>query len=222
MKRKSTIIFDFDLTLADATKGIYICMNQAFISSGYPVADFEAVKKTIGYTLPVSFQMLTGNYDLDDAQQFTSVYVALADKMMNENTYIYPEVFEILPLLKSKGFRTAIVSTKYRYRIEEILKRDNLEDYVNFIIGGEDVTAHKPDPEGLLKAIEKLKVKENEVLYIGDSIVDAEAAQAAGISFCAVLTGTTSLEAFKHKQANYIIQNLNELINIFDLNNKLH
>jgi phosphoglycolate phosphatase len=60
-----------------------------------------------------------------------------------------------------------------------------------------DVTKVKPDPEGLLLAVEKLGVKTEDVLYIGDSYVDAMAAEAAGMKFAGVLTGTTTREEFE-------------------------
>ncbi len=59
------------------------------------------------------------------------------------------------------------------------------------IVGGEDVTCEKPDPEGLLKAVETLGRDKQDVLYVGDSLVDAKTAQSAGVDFAAVLTGTT-------------------------------
>jgi phosphoglycolate phosphatase len=211
------IIFDFDLTLADATKGIYQCMNHALEHYGYPLASDETIKKTIGHAIPESFKMLTGNHDPQTAKDFMTVFVAKADEIMNKNTFVYPYVYEILPQIKKMGIQTAIVSTKYRYRINGILERENLSKYIDYVVGGEDVKLPKPYPEGLFIAIDKLEVSKKDVLYIGDSIVDAEAAQNADIKFCAVLTGTTTREEFNHLETNYIIDHLNELDTILHL-----
>jgi phosphoglycolate phosphatase len=205
------LIFDFDLTLADATQGIYQCMNHALNFFGYNHADFETVKRTIGYTLPVSFQMLTGNNDPEASEKFVEEYVAHADIVMNINTFVYPSVFNIMPKIKQQGLQTAIVSTKYRYRIAEILKRDKLEEYFNCVIGGEDVKNHKPAPEGLFIAVEKLGLNKSETLYIGDSLVDAQAAKNAGIRFCAVLSGTTTADEFKKVKVEHIVENLEDV-----------
>jgi phosphoglycolate phosphatase len=213
----NAIIFDFDLTIADATEGIYQCMNHALVLFGYPAATDKTIKKTIGHSIPESFKMLTGNEDPVIAKDFMAVFVAKADEIMNENTYVYSYVYEILPEIKSMGIKTAIVSTKYRYRINGILERENLNQYINYVIGGEDVKIHKPNPEGLLIALEKLDIPKSEVLYVGDSIVDAEAAQNAGIKFCAVLTGTTTRAEFNQFKTNYIIDQLNELNSILHL-----
>jgi phosphoglycolate phosphatase len=211
------IIFDFDLTLADATKGIYQCMNHALSHFGYPMASDETIKKTIGHPISESFKMLTGNHNPETAKDFMSVFVAKADEIMNKNTFVYPHVYQILPQIKNMGINTAIVSTKYRYRINGILERENLDKFIDYVVGGEDVKSYKPNPEGLFIAIEKLGVSKKEVLYIGDSIVDAEAAQNADVKFCAVLTGSSTREEFNQLKTNYIINQLNELDTILHL-----
>lgn len=64
------------------------------------------------------------------------------------------------------------------------------------IVGAEDVKVEKPNPEGLIFAISHLQTECSEVLYVGDSIVDAKTAKNAVVSFAGVLTGTTTREDF--------------------------
>ena len=95
-----------------------------------------------------------------------------------------------------------IVSTKFRYRILDLFEKTGHNGLVDFIVGGEDVKAAKPDPEGLLLAIGRASGGgKSEVLYVGDSVVDAATAQAAGTDFAGVLHGMTTreeLEAYPH------------------------
>lgn len=58
-------------------------------------------------------------------------------------------------------------------------------------MGGRDVKRNKPDPEGLHLAMTKLGLKPEQVLFCGDTVIDAQAAKSAGVDFCAVLNGTT-------------------------------
>ena len=104
-----------------------------------------------------------------------------------------------------------IVSTKTRRRIVSILQREDLEGHFGVIIGGGEVSVHKPDPSGLLLAAEQLGCAPPEVLYVGDSVIDAEAAQRGGMSFVAVLSGVTPKEAFKGYATVAIIGTLSEL-----------
>ena len=69
------------------------------------------------------------------------------------------------------------------------------------VLGSYDVTRHKPHPEGILKALERMGVSKEEFLYCGDTVLDAEAAQRAGVDFAAVLNGTTPGEAFRRGPA---------------------
>ncbi len=70
-------------------------------------------------------------------------------------------------------------------------------ELVDFIVGGEDVRIAKPAPEGLLCAVSRAVCDKSEVLYLGDSVVDAETAQAAGVDFAGVLHGMTTREALE-------------------------
>lgn len=124
------------------------------------------------------------------------------------------EVYEDAPLvirkLKTKAISLGIVSTKYRYRIENILHKIGLLEQFDIIVGGEDVEKHKPDPEGLLMAINALG-SPSPCLYVGDSISDAEAGRRAGIPFVTVLSGVTPKKAFSMYPVYNFIDNLKEL-----------
>ena len=115
---------------------------------------------------------------------------------MVDGTVVFPEVADTLDALSRDGASLGIVSTKYRHRIQAILGRDNLLDLFDLIVGGEDVPVHKPDPGGLLAAVERFDVSPTTVLYIGDSATDAETARRAGTPFAAVLTGVTPPDVF--------------------------
>ena len=69
----------------------------------------------------------------------------------------------------------------------------------------------KPDPEGLLWTVKHLHVEKEEVLYVGDSLVDAKTAENADIAFAAVLTGTTTKEEFHKHDLVYIGQGIKEV-----------
>jgi phosphoglycolate phosphatase len=107
--------------------------------------------------------------------------------------------------LKERGMRLGIVSTKYRRRIEKILDRDGLLSSFDTIIGGDDVTRHKLDPQPIHMALASLGVPVDKAVYVGDSLPDAQAAQAAGVRFVAALSGTTELHEFEeYAMAGYV------------------
>ena len=194
MKTYQTYLFDFDYTLADSSRGIVICFRNVLERHGFHQIDDHTIKRTIGKTLPESFSILTGITDTDILEAFRKEYVKEADQHMTVNTRLFPETGKVLHSLKNNGATIGIISTKYRYRIWELMSQYLSEDFLDIVVGGEDVSCPKPDPEGLRHALSVLGVSPQEVLYVGDSIVDAETARAAGVDFAGVLHGMTTRE----------------------------
>ena len=200
-KNYKAYLFDFDYTLADSSKGIVMCFRKVLENNGHFGISDEEIKRTIGKTLEESFSIMTGITDKETLTAYRKEYVAQADVHMTANTFLFPETIKVLSKLKNTGAYIGIISTKYRYRIMELLGKKLPEDFLDIIIGGEDVKQAKPSPEGLNLAIEKLGVKKEEVMYLGDSTVDAETAKNAGVDFIGVLHGMTTkeeLQAYPH------------------------
>ena len=190
------VIFDFDFTLADSSVGITECANSALVRLGFPALSHERVRRTIGLSLPDTFAALTGITDETLASSFASHFVQRADEVMESLTRLYDAVPQTIGLLRHVGVALGIVSTKPRYRIENILKQHGLADPFDVIVGCEDVAQPKPDPAGLLQALALLGARRGEAVYVGDHVVDAEAASRAGIPFIGVLSGTCGREDF--------------------------
>jgi phosphoglycolate phosphatase len=207
----NTIIFDFDYTLADATIGIVSSFNHAFNKLDIPAHDIESIKKTVGLPIDEAFIQLTNYKNEVLIDCFRNLFREKADEVMSKNTVLYDDTISTLQKLKHNGFTTGIVTTKYRYRIVETLNTHGISDLVDIIVGGEDVKVPKPSPEGLLLAISCLNSQLNNVLYIGDSLIDAKTALAANVDFAAVTTGTTSENDFTQYPCIKVSKNLSEL-----------
>ncbi|MCL2819692.1 MAG: HAD family hydrolase [Oscillospiraceae bacterium] len=211
MKYK-TFIFDFDYTLCDATVGIVACVNYALGQLGLGEKSCDAIKRTVGMTLSDMFFTLTKVSDERATKQFFAYFMNKADDIMTASTVLIPDSIDTLTRLKQKGCNTAIVTTKVRYRVEEILRKYKITDLIDIVIGLEDVTEPKPSPEGLLKAIDFFGVDKETVLFTGDSLIDANTANNANVDFAAVLTGTTAKDAFFTLPFKYIENTLTEII----------
>ena len=207
----STYIFDFDYTLADATEGIVSSFNYAFRTMGMEERPTNAIRKTVGLSLAESFRILGGGDDEAESERFTGLFKIKADEVMAQSAELFPDTIAILTELKLQGAGTAIVTSKFHYRIDDILGMHKIPHLIDCIVGIDDVKAHKPDPEGILKAVSQLGEDISRVLYIGDTLVDAQAAAAAGTDFAAVTTGTTTAEEFTALPNVAIAANLTEL-----------
>lgn len=99
-------------------------------------------------------------------------------------------------------------------RIDKILEHLNCRKYVDYIIGYENVTTHKPNPEGLLKSLEYFNCNKEDVLYVGDSYIDAKAAENGHIDFIGVTTGTTTQKDFNEYNNIKIVDNLSDILEV--------
>lgn len=212
MKYKA-VIFDFDYTLGDCTEGIEASVNHGLKKLGYEAGELEDIRKTIGLSLKETFSCLTGSRDQEEAQRFSVCFKEKSDQVMVDRTRLYPAVRPVFEELRRQGRRIGIVTTKYHYRIDQILDKFQIAGLVDVIVGAEDVKAEKPCPEGLLYAMEQLGADRSEVLYTGDSVVDAKTAAAAAVDFAGVLTGTTSFREFEPFDHICIVSDLAELMN---------
>lgn len=192
MKYKG-VIFDFDLTLADSTKGILICYKETLKHFGFSVPSDEEIFNTIGKTIEDSLEILTGQ-KLDNVIEMRKYYVSVADGEMTKNTVFYPNSIAVLQVLKTAGLKIGIVSNKYKYRIEEAFEQKAGSFPIDEIIGREFEGNAKPDPSSLLTMINLLNLEKEDVLYVGDSFIDAQTAKNASVDFAGVTTGSSSKE----------------------------
>ena len=189
-------IFDFDYTLGDSTEGIVQSVLFALSKLKEEPRTTEEIRKTIGLSLKETYFALADSKDEEKAELFAAYFKQKADEVMVASTQIYKPVKEVITFLRETGCKIGIVTTKYHYRIDAILSKFDMNDMVDIIVGGDDVKTPKPDPEGLLYAIGQLQLEKNDILYVGDSVVDAKTASGAEVNFGGVLTGTTTEEDF--------------------------
>lgn len=196
------VLFDFDYTLGDSTAAILDCTRYAMAKLGLPAPADDEIRRAIGLSTPDMYYRFTGAAEADrEAEQerayaFRRHYHERADEIMVDLAYVYPPVPEVANALVKQGLKLGVVTSKHRFRIDSIFARDGLAHLFTVVVGSEDVARPKPAPDALLLALKLLPAERDEVLYVGDSEVDAMAARDAGVRFAAVLTGTTPAEVF--------------------------
>jgi len=205
------VVFDFDYTLADSSRGAIDCINFALAEMGLAQVSAEAACRTIGLSLHETFLTLGEHHEPRRCDEFHQLFVRRAEEVMSKLTVLYDTVPPMVEALREGGLKLAIVSTKYRRRISEVLRREALLHGFEVVIGGEDVEEHKPHPQGLFEAIEKLECSPESVVYVGDSVVDAELAKRAGVPLIVVLSGVTPRTQFDTYEPLAVLENVSHL-----------
>lgn len=205
------IVFDFDYTLGDSTEAIVISINYALEKLGYPAKNTEEISKTIGMPIKEIYTVLTEIDSEEKLPLFDKYFVEKIEAIVADHSELYRDTKNVLQNLKERGYKIAIVTTKRHNQVCQILEKYDAMDLFDMIVGSDDVQAEKPAPKGLLKVMEDFNLKKEEVLYIGDSVVDAVTAINARVKFAAVLTGTTGREAHEKYKHEIITANLEEV-----------
>lgn len=187
------VIFDCDGVLFDSTEANRTYYNRVLAHMKRPEMTEDQFKYTHMHTSDESIRFLFA----DDPVAFEKA-MAFARNLAYADLFgslkIEPYLKPLLAKLKN-GFRRSIVTNRTN-SMPGLLETFGLERDFDFVITALDVERPKPDPEGLLKVLDRFKLSPEAALYIGDTLVDSQAAAAAGIPFAAY--GDPSLPAQYH------------------------
>ncbi len=212
------ILFDFDYTLADSSEGILASVNHALEREGCPPADAETVRRMIGHSLEETFGQFIDPRRTDCIARCKDWFMQYADTgEMVRQTVILPDVPQTLDRLRRSGYAMGIVSTKRRSTIADTLAVHDLGGYFRVIVGYEDVERLKPDPEGLFKALQALGGTVSDTVYVGDSLIDIQAARNAGLRIIALATGRTTYETLLAHAPDRTVRSFAELQEVLQL-----
>lgn len=211
MKPYKAIVFDFDMTLADSSRVIVSLLNQVAGEFGYAQKTYEETLPVVGNTHEIMLGYVTGERDPAAILRMRERYRALCRSEMPKRTALYPGAVECLRTAWEKGLKIALLSLKLRDVSSQTLVQYDVMRYFSLVLGCEEVPAPKPDPSGLLLAMEQMDVSREETLYVGDSLVDQETARGAGTDFAAMLLGGTARSQFDQGFCQRLYQNLEEL-----------
>jgi pyrophosphatase PpaX len=121
-------------------------------------------------------------------------------------------VLELLDRLVSEGRRLGIVTSKRRVTVQLAFEVLPLERYFDTVVTTEETERHKPDPEPLLLACDRLGTEPRDAAYVGDAPFDVAAAKAAGLGAIAVTWGGIhSRERLEQEGPNAIATTTDEL-----------
>lgn len=207
-----TFLFDLDGTLIDSPPIIFENFKETFKKNLPEVElDYQTLTSFLGQTLFKTFKNYTNDEKL--IEKLVNDYRKISDQKAKQlKTYNNAEL--TLKTLKQQGHNIGIVTSKMNGVAAKHLEITGLLPYVDLIVGYEDVVEHKPNPEGLLKAINFFKSNPIDTLYIGDHENDLIAAKKANIKAIFVYHSLRLIEGLKEKP-DLVINDLSDLTVIF-------
>ena len=206
----SVCLFDLDGTLIDSGPMILASMKHAAQTVlGRDIPEEVLAAAVGGPGLVAQMRAL----DPERVDDLVAVYRAHNEPLHDELEAFW-EVVEVLPRLRAEGRRLGIVTAKRHASVQLAFDQlPGLEANFDVIIGAEDTARHKPDPEPLLAALERLDAAPHEAAYVGDSPFDIRAAKAAGMHAVAVSWGGIhGPEALEREEPDVLVRHAEDLL----------
>lgn len=202
---ENIILFDMDGTLIDSTNAIYQSFSKVFKDNDMPLLNKDEVARFIGHTLDDMFRFFGAKEE--DIEKYCNEYKSHYIKICNKHTNLLPYVLDSIKLANTFAI-LGIVTTKSSKSSRELLANFGIDKYFHTIVGREDVSHTKPHKEPIIKALDaiNLKISNDRIYMIGDTILDLNAAKNAEVVGIGVLSGYGE----KQELANlspYIFQN---------------
>jgi pyrophosphatase PpaX len=170
------ILFDMDGVLLDSYKMWFSMFEHALKKfMNQPLTDKEFKE----HIWSRSFQILVKEYFPGKEKEVEAYYFPKVKDYMDQME-VYP-VEDVLKQLKEKGLKTAIVSNTFTSTVNQMLTKAGFDKYFDLVLGGDCVKHAKPSPDSLLFCLDKLNLKPQEAIYIGDSKYDIQAGKAAKV-----------------------------------------
>jgi len=210
---KSLLIFDLDGTLLDTVADLAASTNFALTQCGFPTHEVSAYHFFIGNGINKLFERAlpenakTQENILRVRHHFLKYYGAHSTEL----TVPFSGITELLQKLQSAGIKLAVASNKYQQATEELVQHFFPDIEFTAVFGQRENVPIKPDPTIVYDILDIAKEVKSNALYIGDSGVDMQTAQNAGIDAAGATWGfrpRAELEAFSPR---YLVENAKEL-----------
>lgn len=187
--RYQTIVFDFDGTVIDSGPGILRCARETIMQSGLEMPDESALRKFIG---PPLKHMFAEMFDLtpERAEEVVELYrkIHRETRAILEATF-YEGMTQLLEELNAAGAVCAVASAKQERTVRETMVHFDLLKYFKEVKGGTPDMAYADKTIIMQRCINALHADASDMVMVGDTVYDAEAAENLGVDFCAALWG---------------------------------
>ncbi|NLV99351.1 MAG: HAD-IA family hydrolase [Clostridiaceae bacterium] len=181
------VLFDMDGTLIDSIGLIVAGHEHTWEEFTGSVPPRELILSQIGKPLQDSYP------GMEDPFKMVDVYRSWCEGKTDTHTGLYLGVVPMLEELRRMNFRLGLVTSRFREGMDDCMRVHGIDHYFEILLSQEDSPGHKPGPEPLQAAAERLSIKDlSRILYVGDSEHDVKSAFAAGCKSAVV--GWTSMD----------------------------
>lgn len=213
------ILFDLDGTIVEfkfPVRESRLALFELLMKSGYDVGSFRDNMRT-QEIVDVAEAQWKDSTVLKKSESFSDLKRRLFQILDNleydslNKSRPFPDSLEIVKRLKNNHFLTGVVTNAGRSPAVSILSKYGFLPWFDIIIARDDVPRMKPSPDGLIMAKVRLGLESKEILYVGDSALDIEAAKSARMKIASIPTGTYSETTLRRLSPDFVLTNMRDL-----------
>lgn len=207
-------IFDFDGTLGDSRGLIVRTMMDTFDELGIPRPSTDDCIATIGLPLEECFEV-SAHISKRESERCAETYKKLFRRNNVPGAVMpFEGVIETLRTLHGQGKTLAIASSRRHESLDGLVADFGITDLFSRIIGADDVTNAKPDPEPVNTILSDLNFLPDETIVIGDAPYDIMMGRNAGTKTCAVTYGNGKRKELEEAGTDYMIDYFKDILTI--------
>jgi len=212
LPRRPTILFDLDGTLIDSIELILTSARYAFEKLERDAPSDSEWLAGIGIPLFTMF----GRYARDEEDVGVLIAAYREYQLANHDrlTRCYDNVVDTVKALNERGHEIGIVTSKSEALAMRGLAHVRLARYVDTIVGCDGSTRHKPDPEPVQIALTRLDCPPRDAIFVGDSVHDIIAGNAAGVRTAAATWGAFKRSDLESARPNLYLDDVSALLQI--------
>ena len=204
-------IFDMDGTILDTLEDLKDSLNFALAEASCPTRTLDEVRRFVGNGMQKLIERATpAGSSAEEKEKILASFKAHYKEHCADKTKPYDGILELLCTLREKGCRTAVVSNKGDFAVQE-LNQQYFAGLMDCAIGEKAGVKKKPAPDSVNEVLKELQIDRQDAVYIGDSEVDIETAKNAGMDCIIVSWGFREREFLKQQGAEMIVDSAEEL-----------
>ena len=211
---KKLVIFDLDGTLLNTIADLAQATNQALKQLDYPTYPVDDYRFFVGNGINKLFEraLPEGQKSMENVLKVRSLFIPYYNEHNADYSRPYPGICELLKTLHEKGLQLAVASNKYQEATEKLVHHYFPEIPFVAVLGQREGIPTKPDPTIVKDILGQTPYSLEDVLYVGDSNVDMQTAQNAGVTAVGVSWGFRPKAELKEGAPLAIIDSADELL----------
>ena len=212
-----TILFDLDGTLVDTAPDLMAAHNHVMKKFGHEEKEMSDIKSLAGKGAWVMMQRSFKKEIQDEnlKKEMTKEFIDFYSKNIDKKSQPIKGVLDFLKWAKSKNISMSVCTNKQERLAVDLLKKLNMYDYFEYTAGSDTFEFNKPDPRHLTSVVEITGGNLSKTIMVGDSEVDAMAADNARLPFVLVENGYTE-KTTKEIKHDFLIKDFDNFEKIIE------